>query len=96
MTVMSSATRTALLAKKTLLEGLLEDAYSAYEAALATATKSYKLDTGEGMQTVIKRDYKEMTNTIEHLEARIDHITRRLTGKLNMNLNVRRKRGGRW
>lgn len=95
MTVLSSAQRTALLAKKAKLEARLDDAYDALEAALQTANKSYKLDTAEGMQAVVKRDYKEIFDLIDVLEAHIDHIDRRLNGKLNMNLNVRRKDGYR-
>lgn len=94
MTVMSSTTRTALLAKKERLEALLEDALDAYEAALSEGqTKSYKFDDGEGMQAAVKRSLLELHETIDFLEARINFIDRRLNRGLIGNLNVRRKQG---
>lgn len=94
MTVLSAAKRTSITAKITLLEARLDDAYDTLEAALAPlnkGNKSYKFDSAEGMQAVVKRDYKEIWDLIEVLEAQIDHLERRLIGALNVNINVRRK-----
>jgi len=93
MTVLSSARRTAITAKIILLEARLDDAYDVLEAALSSADKSYKFDSTEGMQAAVKRDYKEIWDIIGTLEAQIDHLDRRLNGKLNWSANVRRKRG---
>jgi hypothetical protein len=93
MTVLSAAKRQELLAKKATLEDLLEEAYDSYSASISSQNKSYKFDSGEGMQSAVLRDLKEQRESIEWLEARIDYITRRLEGKLNVNLNVRRKQG---
>lgn len=94
MAFLSSSTRASLIEKKAKLEELLEAAYDAFELNITSAKKSYKLDTAEGMQSTVKQSLKEQRETIEHLEAQIDRIDRRLRGALNVNLNVRRKQRG--
>lgn len=93
MTVLSADKRAELEAKKTKLEALYDKAYASYEAALESSAQSYRFDSGEGSQSVTKRSLKELTDTMEHLEAQIDHIDRRLNGKLVVNLDMRRKEG---
>ena len=93
MTYLSSEKRAELEAKKARLETLLNEAYDTYESMLGSKNKSYRFDSGEGSQSATKHTLKEMTDTIEHLEAHLDHICRRLRGGLVVNLNVRRKDG---
>ena len=93
MTVLSSATRTALLAQKAIYVALLATAYEGFEAGLATANKSYKLDTAEGLQTATKRSFAEQQKSIDWLESRIEFIDRRLNGGLVVDVVVRRKQG---
>jgi ribonuclease HII len=90
---LSASKRAALAAKIVRLEALLEVAYTAYEQALTSSKKSYKLDTGEAMQSAVQRSLEEQQKAIDSIEARIDYLRRRLRGALNVNLNVRRKRG---
>jgi len=94
MTVLSAAKRAAIEARITQYETLLEAAYDALEESVSDSKKSYKLDTGEGMQMAVKRSLAEQTKTIRYLEACIAQMTRRLEGGLNANMNVRRKQGG--
>ena len=96
MTVISAALRASLEAKIVQLEALLEKAYTAYEASLDSGKKSFKFDSGEGMQAVVKWTAKEHRDNIEYLESRIARLERRLNGGLIVNLNVRRKLGGRF
>ena len=93
MTVLSSDTRTALIEKKTALEAILADAMTAFATSSGSDKKSYKFDSGEGAHSATKHSLKDQWDNIERLEAAIDHIDRRLNGKLNFNLNVRRKMG---
>lgn len=96
MTVLSVEKRAELETRKTEYEARLDDAYDALEIAVSGQsgkTKSYKFDSGEGMQSATLRSFEEIRSLIEFLESRLDHIDRRLRGALNVNLNVRRKAG---
>ncbi|KPK96023.1 hypothetical protein AMJ80_02465 [bacterium SM23_31] len=52
---------------------------------------SYKFDSGEGMQQTKYRDYKELQDIIDRVEAEIERLSRILGGKGLQNIVLRRK-----
>ena len=93
MSCLSPALRARLLARKALLETRLSSAELAFDDAM-TAHESYRFDSGEAMQQVKQRKLDEFTKLIDHLEAQIDNIYRRLRGTGVHNI-VLRRRGAR-
>jgi hypothetical protein len=93
MTVLSSATADAIAAQIVECETLLAAAMLSYAEGVASSKKSYKFDSTEGMQAVVKHSLKDQRDNIEWLEKTIAYLQRRLAGGLNVNLNVRRKQG---
>jgi len=93
MTVLSSDTRTALIAKKADLESSLEAAYETLDKLIAGTADKYRFDSGEGSQSVTKRSMDDQLKVIDWLESRIDAIDRRLRGLGVVRMNVRRKFG---
>jgi hypothetical protein len=93
MTVLSASVRQKLLEQKARLEALLDEAYDTFETSITSVNKSYKFDSGEGMQSATLKDSEEIQKQIDWIEARLDFVCRRLEGKLNVNINVRRKQG---
>jgi len=70
----------------------LTKAEDAHEAAL-TEIEEYRFDSGVGSQRVRYRDLDKLRKAITHIEASIDWLERRLTGKGISSLNLRRKGG---
>ncbi len=57
----------------------------------AAQNKSYKFDSGEGSQSITRRDLKEILDAIARLEATESHIINELNNMGLVNINVRRK-----
>lgn len=57
----------------------------------AAQNKSYKFDSGEGSQSVTRRDLKEILDSIARLEATESHIINELNNMGLVNVNLRRK-----
>lgn len=95
MSVMSPEKRAELEAKKAQLEAQLVLANSSLDSLLDQRNKSYKFDSNEGSQAEVFRSLEDQWKIIEHLERHLDFVCRRLEGKVNFNLNVRRKLGYR-
>jgi hypothetical protein len=90
MACISTARRTALLAELATLEALK----TKYESALtevSAGVESYKFDSGEGSQQTKNRSLKEIRETLDWVNSRIEAINRRLNGTGIVNLNLRRK-----
>jgi multidrug resistance efflux pump len=90
MACITQSTRTRLEARLAVKEAQLAEADTAYSAAL-TEVKEYRLNTGEGTQQMEYRDLKGLEDTITRLEAQIEAIYRRLSGKGLVNFTLRRK-----
>jgi tetrahydromethanopterin S-methyltransferase subunit B len=88
-----SSTRVAELeAQLTKLESSLEKAYTAYDSALETGgVKSFKFDSGEASQWAQYHSLSDISDQIDRIEARIDYINRKLNGRANVILALRRK-----
>lgn len=56
--------------------------------------EEYRFNSGEGNQTAIRRSPSELRKEIEALETRRGRLQRLLDGTSNVNLNLRRRRGG--
>ena len=74
------------------LKAQLTVAQTALTSALVEI-EEYRFDSGVGSQRVRYRDPNKIQKTISHLEAQIDNLERRLTGKGISALNLRRKSG---
>ncbi len=63
------------------------------EAAMdeITEIESYKFDSGEANQQTKYRKIENIQKAIDRLEAQIDFLNRKLSGKSNANMNLRRK-----
>jgi hypothetical protein len=89
---LSSTRETQIQAKITQLESTLEKAYAAYDGALdAGGVESFKFDSGEASQWAKYANHEQLRKNIEWLESRIDSLTRKLNGRSNVILGLRRK-----
>ena len=92
MSCLTAATIASIQAKITTLQTRLLVAESAYDAAL-TEIEEYRFDSGIGSQRLKYRQLGELQKAIDAIEARINSLTRRLSGKGISSLNLRRKGG---
>lgn len=91
MACLTAAQRTNLEARKTILETQLAAANTAYtESIAASSVKSYRFDPGDATQQATRRDQKELLDTIDSLQARLDAINNRLKGTGLVTMRLRR------
>jgi multidrug resistance efflux pump len=90
MVLISSSRYKQLTSSLVTKQALLDKANEALSSAL-TEVESYRLDTGEGSQSVTYRKIEELTKTIAALEAQIESITKKLYGTGLISFNLRRK-----
>lgn len=95
MACINTSTRARLIASLAKKEAQLLKAEEAYDDAL-TSIKEYRFDSGEGSQRTEYRSVNELKTTIDALETEIEAIHRRLNGTGLVNINLRRKRYGRY
>lgn len=97
MGCLSSAEVTRIKAEIAKLDLQIEAIEAAYLAALPNAeVEEYAFNSGDGRQSAIRRKPKELRLEIEALQASRMRLQRRLDGTLNVNMNLRRRRGGRY
>ena len=92
MSCLTAAKIAGIQAKIVTLSTALTAAEAAYLAAL-TEIEEYRFDSGVGSQRIKYRDLGKLQKAIKHIEAQIDWLQRRLTGKGISALNLRRKSG---
>lgn len=68
----------------------LNDAFS--EAVKNAEIQSYKFDSGEGEQAATRRKPEDILKAIRLLEAEVDRLYGRLSGKGVVNMSLRRRR----
>lgn len=91
MAYLHPSTVTRIRAKLARKETQLEAAYTAYEAALASAdTESYVFDSKEGKQATTLRSPTVIQSQISALEQEIERLYGRLNGTGLVTLNLRR------
>lgn len=68
---------------------------AAYLSAIGNAEiEEYRFNSGEGNQTAIRRSPREIRIEIEALKSSRARLQRQLSGTSNVNMNLRRRRGG--
>ena len=92
MSCLTAATIASIQAKITTLQTRLLVAEAAFDAALVEI-EEYRFDSGVGSQRVRYRKLGELQKAIDAIEARINSLTRRLSGKGISAMNLRRKGG---
>lgn len=92
MSCLTAATIASLQDRITTLQTRLAIADLAYDAAL-TEIEEYRFDSGVGSQRVRYRKLEELQKAIDSIDARINSLQRRLTGKGISNMSLRRKAG---
>ena len=90
MATLSATQRTALEARKTLLETQLTALTDAM-AAGATEVEGYTIDTGEGRQQMKYRTLKELMDAIDRTQTTITWIDDRLAGAGVVNMTLHRR-----
>ena len=73
------------------IQEALDLARASYKEALTGDHKSYKLESAGGAQQVVRRNTKDLREEIKALEAELEYLRRRLTGRMNPGLNLRRR-----
>lgn len=74
------------------LETFISQAYDAMTGALTTdGVKQFKFDSGEASQSAQYYDFEQLTKVISGLWSQIDFWNRKLNGRANVNLGLRRK-----
>lgn len=90
MSCLTASTIASIQAKITTLQARLLIAEEAYDSALVEI-EEYRFDSGVGSQRVRYRKLGELQKAIDGIEARINSLTRRLSGKGISAMNLRRK-----
>lgn len=89
---LSTTRQAALEDRLTQLESSLSKAYAAYDAALDTeGVSAFKFDSGEASQSANYHSLQSIEQSISFLESRIDYTARKLNGRANVILALRRK-----
>lgn len=77
------------------LDAQITAAETAYTSALTNGeVEEYRFDSGDGSQKAIRRSPKELRVEIEALKGSRARLQRQLSGTSNVNMNLRRRRGG--
>ena len=92
MSCLTASTIASIQARITTLQARLVIADEAYDAALVEI-EEYRFDSGVGSQRVRYRKLGELQKAIDSIDARINSLQRRLTGKGISNMALRRKGG---
>lgn len=92
MACLTLAEKTELRAKIARLEIRLAALDEAYLSG-ATEVKSYSLDTNEGKQTMIYRNFADLQLAIDATESRLDLLKRTLNGGALGSMRLRRRCG---
>ncbi len=96
MSCLSSAQITAIKAEIAEIDTLLVAINTAYLSSLGNAeVEEYRFNSGDGNQSAIRRSPKELRVEMENLKSRKSRLERELSGTSNVNMNLRRRRGGR-
>ena len=87
----NSAERAQIIEEITLLDTQILALNTAYTASLTgSATESYSLDTGQGRQSLKRRDPKTLANAIRDLKIQRKRLIQELNGSINVNLRMKR------
>ena len=85
----------AIKAEIVKLDAFIEAAETAYLSALGNSEIStYRFDSGDGSQRADRRSPKAIREEIEALQSSRDRLARKLLGTSNVNMSLRRRRGG--
>lgn len=87
---MSAARRTQLEARLARKIAQLEAMYDTLDSIIEAKVERFRLDTTEGSQLIWNQKIDNMNNLISQLEAQIDSLQRKLSGKNLANLVLRR------
>ena len=88
---MGTLTTAELEAQIVEIEEALALARTAYKQALTGDHKSYRLDSAGGSQRVDRRNTKDLRIEIRALESELEYWKRRLSGRGNPGLTLRRR-----
>lgn len=95
MSCLTSAQITAIKAEIAELEILLTAINAAYLSSLGNAEiAEYRFNSGDGNQMAIRRSPKQLRVEWENLKSSKAALERQLAGTSNVNMNLRRRRGG--
>ena len=87
----NSAERAQIIEEITLLDSQILALNTAYTASLTgSATESYSLDTGQGRQSLKRRDPESLFKQITNLKIRRKRLIQELNGSINVNLRMKR------
>ena len=95
MGCLTSSQVATIQAEITTLNTQITAAEAAYLSALGNSEiETYRFDSGDGSQRADRRKPKEIREEIESLQATRTRLQRKLSGTSNLNMNLRRRRGG--
>ena len=95
MGCLTSSRVAAIKAEIVELDELIAVAKIAYKAALSNSEiETYRFDSGDGSQRADRRSPKQIREEIESLQATRNRLQRKLDGTSNVNMSLRRRRGG--
>lgn len=87
----NSIERQNLIAEITELDEQITLLNTAYKASLSNSgTESYTLDTGQGKQSLKRRDPDKIFSSITKLKIRRKRLVQELNGSINVNLRMLR------
>lgn len=87
----NSGERARIIEEVTELDAQISALNTAYTASLSTSgTESYSVDTGQGRQSLKRRDPESLFKQINNLRIRRKRLIQELNGSINVNLRMRR------
>jgi len=95
MSCLTSSQRTAIIAEIADLDIYITAVKVAYLSSLTNAEiQEYRFDSGDGSQKTIRRKPSELKQEWDDLRSERARLARKLNGTSNVNMNLRRNRGG--
>jgi hypothetical protein len=95
MGCLTSSQVAAIKAEIAKIDLQITAAETAYLSALGNSEiDEYRFDSGDGSQRAKRRSPKQIREEIEALQATRSRLQRKLDGTSNVNMNLRRRRGG--
>lgn len=91
-----STRRASLIRQRDKIIAALDVLYDQLTDATTSSVKSYKFDSGDGSQSTVRRDFSEIQNQIDKLEATLARIQGELSGVGILSLRLRRKSTNVW
>lgn len=91
-----SSTRVAeIKAEIVIIDAQIDAANTALLDSITNSKiQEYRFDSGDGSQRTMYRSPKEINSLINELQSSRNRLQRKINGTSNVNMNLRRKRGG--